>query len=334
MGGQRMTLPLVSVVVPIYNVEPYLHACVDSILNQTYQNIEIVLVDDGSPDNCPAICDEYASQYERVTAIHQRNGGLSIARNNGLAVSRGEYVTFVDSDDWIAPTLVERCVKLMISNSADVCSVSFMKVYQDHTEKNACLAFNPECYTSKEALSCYLFNTSMTVCVWGKVWRRSLWSTVKCPVGKLHEDQYTTYRLLDRATNVVFDPEPLYFYRQRFESIGHSSFSKRSYDLLAGVDTQYNYISSKYPDIENQIGVACSFWYMVFVNMMIRSDYWDAGAATKCQAFARRHLKAITRSSYFVRIRKLQLFLFSLNLQLYKHVYRTFILSHGRPESA
>lgn len=321
MGDQEMATPLVSVIVPIYKVEPYLRACVDSILNQTYPNVEVILVDDGSPDDCPAICDEYAANNVSVSVLHQCNGGLSAARNNGLALSQGEYVTFVDSDDWLSPTMVERCMQLINMHDADACGVIFMRSYADHNVPNPCYSLEPECYTSKEALGRYLFNTNMTVCVCGKVWKRSLWDTIRCPTGILHEDQYTTYRLLDRATKVVFDPEPLYFYRQRVGSIGHSTFSARSYDLLKGIDAQYSFISRKYPDIEKSIGTACSFWYAVFVNMMIRSDYRDARAAIRCKEFVRQHIQSILQTPYLSPIRKVQLLLFSLSLKLYAAVY-------------
>lgn len=158
--------PLVSVVVPIYNVEPYLRECVDSILAQTYQNVEIILVDDGATDGCPGICDEYDSKYPNVTAVHKLNGGLSDARNAGLALAKGEFVTFVDSDDWLAPQMIERCESLIRKYDADVCGVSFMKAFPGGKfHKNANFASGPECYNNVEALAKYLFNTNLTVCV-------------------------------------------------------------------------------------------------------------------------------------------------------------------------
>lgn len=322
--------PLVSVVVPIYNVEPYLRECVDSILAQTYQNIEIILVDDGATDGCPGICDEYDSKYPNVTAVHKLNGGLSDARNAGLALAKGEFVTFVDSDDWLAPQMIERCESLIRKYDADVCGVSFMKAFPGGKfHKNTNFASGPECYNNVEALAKYLFNTNLTVCVWGKLWRRSLWSDIRCPKGLLHEDQHTTYRLIDASKKVVFDPEPLYFYRQREGSIGHTSFSDKSYDLLDGVDAQYDYISGKYPEIEGKIGAACSFWYCVFINMMLRSGHRNDAVEKRCQNFVRRHLIAIAKSSDMPTSRKAQLGLFALSLPVYKHFYLEFISNRG-----
>lgn len=323
--GKTQNRPLVSVIVPIYNVEPYLRECVDSIICQTYCNIEIILVDDGSPDGCPSICDEYAATYSNIRVIHKPNGGLSDARNTGLAVSKGDFVTFVDSDDWLEVNMVERCVELIEENEADFCGVSFMLAYHNRRMPNPVKASGPEVYSPKEALARYLFNTNIGVCVWGGVYRRTLWENVKCPVGKLHEDQHTKYLLLDQARRVVFDPEPLYNYRQREGSIGHSAFSKRSYDLLEGVDIQYDYISKKYPDIEGDIGAACSFWYAVFVNMMLKGGCCDDATAKRCQRFVRVHIINIINNKSLLINRKLQLLLFALSFELYKLAYIRFV---------
>ncbi len=317
--------PLVSVVVPIYNVEPYLRECVDSILSQTYQNIEVILVDDGATDGCPDICDEYDSKHANVFAVHKVNGGLSDARNVGLEIAKGEFVTFVDSDDWLAPQMIERCELLTREYDADACGVSFMKAFSDgKMVKNETAASEPECYGNVEALSKYLFNTNLTVCVCGKLWRRSLWNGIRCPKGLLHEDQHTTYRLIDASRKVVFDPEPLYFYRQREGSIGHASFSEKSYDLLDGVDAQYDYVSGKYPEIEGEIGAACSFWYCVFVNMMLRSGWSDKSVERFCRSFVQSHLVYIVRSTGFSLARKMQLLLFATCFQLYKNLYLSY----------
>ncbi len=323
--------PLVSIVVPIFNVEPYLRDCVDSLISQTYRNIEVILVDDGSTDGCPTICDEYAGAYRFVSVIHKLNGGLSDARNCGLEKARGEFITFVDSDDWIAPGMIERCLDLIQKFSADVCGVSFMKAYPDgRLEQNETAIREPECYERVSALSRYLFNSNLTVCVCGKLWRKRLWDEVRCPKGLLHEDQHTTYRLIDNADYVVFDPEPLYYYRQREGSIGHSSFSARSYDLLDGIDVQYEYISKKYPEIKGEISAACSFWYCVFTNMMLRAKYRDPIAQKRCQSFVRQHLNAIFQTPNLSNTRVAQLCLFALNMRLYSKVYLLFIVRRGR----
>lgn len=313
---------LISVVVPVYNVEPYLRQCVESILAQTYPAYEIILVDDGSTDGSSVLCDQFALYNENVSVIHQKNRGLSCARNTGIEASTGDFITFVDSDDWLSPDYLDRSMQLIREYDADVCGVGFNLAYPDGgLVPNPTLIESPEVYGTEDALARYLFNTNLTVCVCGKVWKRVLWNQIRCPVGKLHEDQFTTYRLIAEAKKTVFNPEPLYYYRQREGSIGHSRFSMRSYDLLSGIDEQFRYIVNHFPRIEPQIGAACSFWYVVFVNMMLRSGYWDSLAAKRCQTFVRRHLKPILLGPYLLGIRKAQLALFAVSLPLYKKMY-------------
>lgn len=217
---------LISVVVPIYNVEKYLKKCIDSILAQTYRHLEIILVDDGSPDNCGAICDNYAQEDGRVLVIHKKNGGLSSARNAGLEIAKGELIVFIDSDDWIDANYIEKLYNDISESGADVAVPAF------------CISFeNGDCavdsrlkeittYSKKEALEVFLFNGYLTPCVASKMWKKSLWQKIRCPEGKLFEDQYTTYKLLMLANKIVFDPGVYYYYFKRSGSIGHSSFHK------------------------------------------------------------------------------------------------------------
>lgn len=322
--------PQVSVIIPVFNVEEYLCKCIDSVLEQTYENIEIILVDDGSSDESPKICDEYGESNERIKVIHKPNGGLSEARNVGIEHSNGEFLTFVDSDDWLAPNMIERCIEAIDRYKADLCAVSFMCAYPNKMIPNPTSCSKPEVYTTKEALSRYMFNTNIGVCVCGSVYNAKLWDNVRHPIGKLHEDQFTKYLLIDHARKSVFIPEPLYFYRQREGSIGHSSFSEQSYDLLEGVDTQYQYISDKYPEIEPEIAAACSFWYMVFVNMMLRSGYSDPEATDHCRQFARAHIVDVMRSSYFQLHRKMQILLFAASNQMYSKMYLLYFSRGGK----
>jgi len=262
---------LISVVVPIYNVEKYLKKCIDSILAQTYRHLEIILVDDGSPDNCGAICDNYAQEDGRVLVIHKKNGELSSARNAGLEIAKGELIVFIDSDDWIDANYIEKLYNDISESGADVAVPAF------------CISFeNGDCavdsrlkeittYSKKEALEVFLFNGYLTPCVASKMWKKSLWQKIRCPEGKLFEDQYTTYKLLMLANKIVFDPGVYYYYFKRSGSIGHSSFSQRTYDLLLGIREQYQVITEAYPETTSTMKVARTVWELVFVNMMICS---------------------------------------------------------------
>ena len=165
----RTTEELISVVVPVYNVEKYLERCVDSIIKQTYKNLDIILVDDGSQDNSGKICDKYKEKYNNIQVIHQKNQGLSIARNNGLAIAEGNYITFIDSDDWIKKDMIESLFNAMHKYKADIASVAVYDVYDSGQVIKNVKYKNVKVLSREEALECFLFNGYLTVCVCGKI---------------------------------------------------------------------------------------------------------------------------------------------------------------------
>lgn len=212
--------PLISVIVPIYKVEPYLRRCVDSIVNQTYTNLEIILVDDGSPDGCPAICDEYAAKDSRIVVIHKENGGLSDARNAGLDICKGEYISFVDSDDWVADCFIEELLKSVQETNAEIGICSYVQTSSSYTAKLNVNNVDKIILSSIEATQKLWSEKGTTfVTAWGKIYKNSLWKELKFPKDLIHEDEYTTYKLLYSAKETVFIDIPLYFYYQREDSI-------------------------------------------------------------------------------------------------------------------
>ena len=174
---------LISVIVPIYKVEKYLGKCIESIIRQSYSNLEIILVDDGSPDRCGAICDEYARKDSRIKVIHQDNMGLSVARNTGLNIATGEYITFVDSDDWIALNFIKLLLKSMLKSNAQIAVTSLLNVYEDGTTKSNTLILSEIRLSKTEGLACYLFNGYLTPCACGKLWKKNLWEGIRFPEG-------------------------------------------------------------------------------------------------------------------------------------------------------
>ena len=219
--------PLVSVIIPVYKVEPYLCDCVDSVLAQTYANLEIILVDDGSPDGCPQICDEYAAKDSRVRVLHKKNGGLSDARNAGMKVASGEYWTFVDSDDVIHPQMVEALIKPLLNDKSLKISAGgfeyFHELKSDFTQLDGNVAYKS--LTFKE----YIFEP-LYVVAWGKIYHRSLFDTIEYPKGRFHEDEFVTYKLCYKAERISVLREPLYMYRQREGSIMAHLSEKRIFD--------------------------------------------------------------------------------------------------------
>lgn len=231
--------PLISVVIPIYQVEKYLPTCINSILNQTYSNLEIILVDDGSPDNCPAICDEFALKDSRIKVIHQKNGGLSSARNTGIEIAQGEYIGFIDSDDFIAPNFYEYLLNNALTHHADISECGFIKVAEDNMNSftfppidNAIVSVTNN-IGALERLFSEDFNTYVnTVVVWNKLYKRSLFQSIRYPLNKISEDEFTTYKLLYGVHQFVTSSALLHAYVQRSSSIMGKTFSSKRFDLF------------------------------------------------------------------------------------------------------
>jgi len=217
---------LISVIVPVYNVERYLPQCLDSVMNQTYRNVEIILVDDGSTDRSGGICDEYQRKDRRIAVIHKENGGLSDARNAGLNAARGRYFFFLDSDDFIAPHCIETLYRLMKETNSDISIGNFQQTHDGESPKAFERPGRMYAFTKMEALEQLTgtFYLQFTV-AWGKLIKREMMSGIRFPVGRLHEDEFTSYKVLYNAKKVVFTEERLLFYRIRPDSITNRNLS-------------------------------------------------------------------------------------------------------------
>lgn len=224
----------ISVIVPIYRVEKYLPACIDSILNQTFTDFELILVDDGSPDRCPAICDEAAERDARVRVIHQANAGLSAARNAGIEAAHGAWLSFVDSDDYIAPHFCEKLYQTAQRTNADCVMCSVQNV--DESGKlidSALMRVADEVKTGREVLR-KIGRDDVTpyLTAWNKLYRRKLFNTLRYPAGRQNEDVFVFAELFCQVQRAVCVAEPLYFYRKRIGSIMNSVVTLRNLDEM------------------------------------------------------------------------------------------------------
>ena len=233
----------ISVIIPVYNVESYLRFCLNSVIEQTYRNLEIILVDDGSPDNSGQICDEYEKKDNRVKVIHKENGGLSSARNAGLEIAKGEYISFVDSDDWIKPEFIEVLYNNLIKAEADISICKFQRkvhhcVENDYkiNQQKEVLVFN----RNQAVESMFVFNRFQSqVCT--MLFKRHLFADIRFPFGRKYEDQFITYKLIWSSSRIVFTNEENYFYFTNLAGISHS-YSGRE-DLLLAYDEALNFFS-------------------------------------------------------------------------------------------
>lgn len=242
----------VSVIIPVYNTAKYLPKCLDSVINQTYQNLEIITVNDGSTDNSKAILENYTQKDPRLKIITQKNQGLSAARNAGLKIASGNFVTFVDSDDFIKSKMIEKMLGALEKSDADVAVCSFKEIFPNKTIKN----FNNHRYSQKvfsteSALKAMLKEEGFMVSATMKLFPRLFFDHIKFPVGELHEDVGTTYKLVQKAQKIVFLPDEFYLYTHHQNSIINQTFDDRKFDLIELTDKMCDDLNQCFPNLKN-----------------------------------------------------------------------------------
>lgn len=249
----------ISVIVPVYRVEKYLPACIDSILNQTFTDFELILVDDGSPDRCPEICDETAKRDARVRVIHQANAGLSAARNAGIEAAHGAWLSFVDSDDYIAPDFLETLHDAAVRAGAD-CALCGVQLTDEAGQKiGQLLSVADGVRTGRSILETLCRAPEITYLVaWNKLYRRDVFQTLRYPVGMQNEDTYLAAELFDTVQTVICVSKPMYFYRQRADSIMHTAVTTRNLDRMWAFEHCFAYFEARglealMPDAEKKM---------------------------------------------------------------------------------
>lgn len=238
-------MPIISVIVPVYKVEPYLHRCVDSILGQSFTDFELILVDDGSPDGCPAICDEYAAKDNRIIVIHQENGGLSAARNAGIdwafAYSDSQWLSFIDSDDWVHPEYLERLLDAAVGANVAISICGYI----DTNGKDPQIAvadFIPKLWNTEDFFVTHTVNATVA---WGKLYNKECFRDIRYPVGKIHEDEFTTYKVLFCYEQVAVIPAALYSYYINLDGIIHKPWSLEKMNVYTALEEQIAFFADR-----------------------------------------------------------------------------------------
>ena len=244
-----MNNKLISVIVPVYNVRPYLKRCIDSIIAQTYSNLEILLVDDGSTDGSGELCDAYARQDARVQVIHKKNAGQAAARNDAIDIARGSYLGFVDSDDFIDCRMFEILYQDLTEHDAQISIVTFQEFTEEKEVTVSRNLMSIECQAGEKILQKLLLEEKIGDFSWNKLYRRELFKEIRYPVGRMMEDQGIMYKLVDQCTKVTYRPIRLYFYYQRPDSTLHRRTLKFYEDKWDMGCQRYQYIREKYPDM-------------------------------------------------------------------------------------
>lgn len=267
---------LVSVIVPVYNVEECVNRCVDSLLEQSYLNVEIVLVDDGSTDNSGLICDEYAKKDKRVKVIHQDNGGLSAARNAGIEISSGDYLSFVDGDDYVSNDFISFLMNLLSKNGGDVAQCGHFIQYSEKrkVEKNS----NHETIVLNRvrAIESLCYNGRYDVTAWNKLYKKSVFNNVSFPVGRLYEDTATSYHLAENADRFVVSMEPKYYYVQRYNSIANGrNFNNNKYQFIEVGDEMAFYVEKNYPSLYQGANAKKCFVRLSTLSQLVNTHHYD-----------------------------------------------------------
>lgn len=310
---------LISVIVPIYKVEAYLPKCVDSLLNQTYRNLEIVLVDDGSPDGCGAICDDYAAKDSRIRVIHKQNGGLSSARNAGIDMAKGDYIAFVDSDDWLEPDAYESMLDAALRHDAPMVCAGRYDVDGSTGEREVGLCpEKEETITGKELVGRIFLWDHLDSAAWDKLYTRDLFREIRYPLGKIVEDVPTTYRIALKAGKVVMLNKPVYNYLHRPNSITTASVSEKTFHFSQHTARVYADICTSVPELEPQArylrvrSLVYSVQTLELADSATREkfsdQYWESRNELK------QHLQFILKSPYFTRRERLDDTLLALGL--------------------
>lgn len=243
---------LISIIIPIYNVEKLLDRCIASVICQTHSELEIILVDDGSTDSCPHMCDEWGKKDSRIKVIHKVNGGLSDARNEGLKIATGEFIGFIDSDDWIAPEMYERLLKAIITDHSDIAACSVKMIWENDT-KSRMLTQKNNCVLDKREAQLELLNESkLKQPVWYKLYRQSIIENIPFAKGKYHEDVFWSFQAIGNASCVSVIDYVGYYYWQRSGSIMGEKYSLKRLDAIEAKCNRQGYFKAYFPELESK----------------------------------------------------------------------------------
>lgn len=283
---------LISIVIPVYNVEKYLEECLNSVINQTYSNIEIILVDDGSPDGCGKICDKYANEDNRIKVIHKKNGGLSDARNYGIDAASGEYITFIDSDDYVDSGYIEKLYSAIKVNNTKISQCGILKINNQKEVLEKLGYLENEVKTGKDMIKdIYNRHWGENIVVWNKMYSIELFKDFRYPVGKIHEDEYITYKILYYTDKIAVIDEYLYNYRQTDNSITGKKFNVKRLDILEALEERMDFFR------ENNESELCENTLKVYLET-IRRYYIETKLNIKKSSQIQRELIKKYRSNY------------------------------------
>lgn len=317
----------ISVIVPVYNVAKYLNRCVESIVGQTYQNLEIVLVDDGSTDASKKYCDAWRKKDSRIKVVHQKNRGLSAARNTGIKKSTGKYLVFVDADDYLAPSHIEDLYHALSATKADIAVAAHQVIYPKRTLTVQAPA--QATMLSKDALHALLYHQIDTA-AWSKLYKKSLFKRIKYPVGKFAEDTATTYKLFHQAKLISFCHQPTYYYVIHPQSLTTTSFSKKYLELVEATDQMAVFITTTYPEFATACTRRQVFARLSTLSQLAKSSTRNSKVERSLSSFVRQNRRTVLADRSAPLRDKLGILSLCLGFGFYRQVWRVYLKLSGR----
>lgn len=317
-------MALISIIVPAYNVEKYLSKCIDSILKQSYTDFELLLIDDGSTDKTSLLCDEYARLDNRIKCFHKENGGLSDARNYGIEHMSGEYVTFVDGDDYISEKYIE-CLFNLFSLDCEV-QIAMLpgQVLRESDSPSLDTNEDIKIYTNIEAMKKMMLRQGITHASWGKLFSAHLWSKIRFPVGQNYEDYATTYYVFQQAKKIAFCSSRLYYYIQHGTSIMHQECSKKTLTVLDVADEVTEYIIQNCPDCQLEARALQTAVYLKNMQAILNTGYNSYPEYQKrVYQIVHKNEKHLLISKIISRNDKIKIILLNISKKMFLKVYNS-----------
>lgn len=314
--------PKISIIVPVYNVEQYLERCVESLINQTHKNIEIILVDDGSKDNSGKLCDELAQRDSRIVVYHKENGGLSDARNYGIDKATSDYVGFVDSDDFVDEDMYEILLSNLLKYDSEISFCRLNDVYNDEITKDN-TENKPYLMTSEQAIKMVLEAKVFSVTAVNKLYKKSLFDQIRFDKGKIAEDAFIMVDLLSRCEKIAATEAKKYYYMHRENSITTQKFTSKFLNVIEAYEKNSKIVSDKYPDLKYQADTRICWAYFYVLDRLLKDEeYKDENLETELIQYLKKHKKFILSNSLFNAKRKLSFAALLINKNLYKTILK------------
>lgn len=313
--------PKISVIIPVYNVEQYLRQCLDSVVNQTYKNLEIFCVDDGSTDNSGKICEEYSLKDNRITVIHKQNDGISSARNAVIDMVKGRYITFIDSDDYVESDFIEYLYNILkkFNCKMSVCTHNIVK--NNKIKKSFNLKTDYK-LSSQECIKRLLYNDGIDTSAWAKLYEKSLFNDIRYPVGKLFEDIATTYKFFIKSKEIACGHLAKYNYNVRDNSIVTEKFNRSKLDLLESTDNMAEEVINIFPNLKKAALRRRVYARFSTLNQMVKVDKENEEKVKEMISFIKKYKWNILTDSNVPIRDKFATLLLQINYNLYKYVWQ------------